>query len=378
MLGLDMLDVAIGIVFIFLLLSLICSAINELVESELKLRAVDLDQGIRELLKDYTGTQLAQKIYNHPLIYSLFRGDYDPAQMRINKHDPQKNRYSRGSDLPSYIPASNFALALMDVLLPSDTSSANNLSGSFLANASKNDNAASAALSGTNPLQPLRNAVSSISNNNHVQQALLTIIDAAGNDAAKVKQGIEAWFNSSMDRVSGWYKRRVQKIVFIMGFAVAIFINTDTIAIFNNLSNDRPLRNSIVAQAQAIKGTGTDTTTASIHEIKKNINGLLELGLPIGWSWKSSLNPNAEYSNLNAIPKFNWQSDPQGSSLNWFLKMLGWFITGIAVSLGAPFWFDILNKIMVVRSTVKPNEKSPNEASDDRQNPQLTIVTKQQ
>ncbi len=45
----------------------------------------------------------------------------------------------------------------------------------------------------------------------------------------------------------------------------------------------------------------------------------------------------------------------------------GWAITAFAVSLGAPFWFDILNKFMVVRSTVKPAEKSPPEASKDPQ-----------
>jgi hypothetical protein len=45
----------------------------------------------------------------------------------------------------------------------------------------------------------------------------------------------------------------------------------------------------------------------------------------------------------------------------------GWLLTALAISLGAPFWFDLLNKIMVIRSTVKPHEKSPEEASEDRQ-----------
>jgi hypothetical protein len=50
------------------------------------------------------------------------------------------------------------------------------------------------------------------------------------------------------------------------------------------------------------------------------------------------------------------------------MRILGWVITGFAISLGAPFWFDLLNKIMVVRSTVKPHQKSPEESSEDRQN----------
>jgi hypothetical protein len=42
---------------------------------------------------------------------------------------------------------------------------------------------------------------------------------------------------------------------------------------------------------------------------------------------------------------------------------VGWLITALAVSLGAPFWFDMLNKFIVVRSTVKPHEKSLEEKS---------------
>jgi hypothetical protein len=44
----------------------------------------------------------------------------------------------------------------------------------------------------------------------------------------------------------------------------------------------------------------------------------------------------------------------------------GWILTAIAISLGASFWFDLLNKLMVVRSTVKHFEKSPAEGSEDR------------
>jgi hypothetical protein len=46
-------------------------------------------------------------------------------------------------------------------------------------------------------------------------------------------------------------------------------------------------------------------------------------------------------------------------------KLPGWLLTGMAISLGAPFWFDLLNKFMVVRSTIKPQEKSQTEPSKD-------------
>jgi hypothetical protein len=381
MLGLEMLDVAIGIIFIYLLLSIVCTAINEFIEGFLKLRAVDLEQGIRELLNDPDATGKVRELWNHQLIYSLFRGSYDPSEIRNGGRtniDSKKKRYSRGSDLPSYIPSRNFALALMDVLLPAvpptqasgaapsplpaatpiaDTS----ISGSSATLAPQNDNlpAPQNPPIKPNPLQPLRDAVNRMTGNDKLKTALLTILDAAGDDAVKAREGIENWYNSSMDRVSGWYKRRVQQIVFVMGFVVAIAMNADTFAIFKNLSNDRPLRSAIVAQAQNIKNPATDSSTPT-KKIQANVDTLLAMGLPIGWNWRTGWNPDA-VSNLNAIPA-------AASFGNWFLKILGWLITGLAISLGAPFWFDVLNRVMVVRSTVKPTEKSPDESSQDRQN----------
>lgn len=373
MLGLEMLDVAIGVIFVYLLLSLICSALNEFIEAKLKLRAVDLEQGIRELLNEPNGADFVKKVYDHPLIYSLFRGKYDPAEIRNVKNpdvDNKYKRYSRGTNLPSYIPAKNFALALMDVVLPAANAVAGGSSGAV---APENANLPTPNAAGlqqppvkANPLAPLRLEVEKITTNNHIKTALLTIIDAAGDDAIKAREGIENWYNSSMDRVSGWYKRRVQTVVFCMGFGIAIVMNADTFAIFSNLVNDRPLRSAVVATALDKKYSLQDTSGESL---RKNVNGVLELGLPIGWQWKSSINPHAKSSNLSAIPMFNagTAGDLSYSLCIWFLKIMGWVVTGLAVSLGAPFWFDILNKIMVVRSTVKPHEKSKEEASEDKQ-----------
>jgi hypothetical protein len=70
------LDVAIGLVFVYLLLSLLCSAANELIELILKKRATDLERGLRLLLSD---PDLVKELYNHPLINSHFVGTYETA-----------------------------------------------------------------------------------------------------------------------------------------------------------------------------------------------------------------------------------------------------------------------------------------------------------
>jgi len=338
MTGLTMLDVAIGLTFIYLLLSLVCTAIRELLERFFKHRASDLERGIRELLNDTDGRGLAKKLYEHQLIFGLFQGEYDPHKIRNGK-------YQSGSRLPSYIPARNFALALMDVILPANDKTRSGAQGATTP-------ASSAAMpqnpttnpSVTGPLQALRDAIAKLGvssggqtalGTEKVRSALLTLIDAAGNDVAKARENIEAWYDSAMDRVSGWYKRRSQAIVLGLGLVVAVLVNADTITIATSLSNDSALRSSLVAAAQEYarkEPQGAKDEPAA--RLKDNLNEIRKLSLPIGW----------DHSDRRTMP-----GSDTGS---WIVKIIGWLLTAFAVSLGAPFWFELLNKIMVVRATV--------------------------
>ena len=110
MFGSAILDVAIGVMFVFVLVSLICSALREGLEGWLKTRATHLEEGIRHLLHDEDAQALAKHVFEHPLIFGLFVGEYEP---------PKTSRWpvalTRGRNLPSYIPSRNFALALMDI-----------------------------------------------------------------------------------------------------------------------------------------------------------------------------------------------------------------------------------------------------------------------
>jgi hypothetical protein len=119
------------------------------------------------------------------------------------------------------------------------------------------------------------------------------------------------------------------------------------------------LRNSLVSAAQEYAKSNTNETSGSAEDrIDKNLKKLEMFNLPMGWDWPNSDNVVGGNSQL-AIPPPRF--------LPWFLKAIGWIITGLAISLGAPFWFDTLNKIMIVRSTVKPHEKSPEEPPLDEE-----------
>jgi hypothetical protein len=452
----EILDVAIGLIFVYLLLSLMCSAANEIIELWLKNRSADLERGLRELLNDDKGTGLVKDLYSHHLVNGLFKGQYNEA-LYSGFSGWVKRLFGRGQ-LPSYIPARNFALALMDMIprvtpptapaAPGSDAPAEPKSGAAYAMASTPtapsaaqvvvNVAGSATVPGSTEstasadqqkasIANLRAAIQNLGSP-QLSEALTALVDAAGNDVAKVRQNIEDWYNSSMDRVSGWYKRRSQIIVLVIGLIVAIAVNADSLAITKRLWTDRALRESLVSAADAyakanananvsskptptptptpIAGSPASTTSSTpkpsptpkasptplaaatpattsspaaatptptgsptpvpcwseeckdkdspqckLKKAKCEIEGL---GLPIGWTPPEDKWPGLHF----------WTSD---FWTDWLIQLrlhgFGWLLTAFAVSLGAPFWFDMLNKFIVVRSTVKPKEKSPDEPS---------------
>ena len=311
MFGSMVLDIAIGLVFVYLLLSLVCSAAKELIEAGTRHRARDLEKGIQELLDGPGGAgphpvppgaapgaapaPLSAQLYAHGLIASLAKGD--------NK--------------PSYMPASSFALALLDTLHP----------------------ATAAGSSGASSPAALRATVEALGNQ-ELRGSLLAIIDTSAN-ATQVREKIEVWFNGAMDRVSGWYTQRAKKIVFALGVAIVLLLNVDSVRMVNALSHDAALRNSLVAAAEQIakdpcvSGTDRSACKPAADQIAALTTQVEGLGLPMGW-------PDGWGKENVAL---------------WLVKkFFGLLLTALAISLGAPFWFDLLNKAINVRSAIKPKQ----------------------
>ena len=336
MFGSITLEVAIGIIFVFLLVSIMCSTIREVMESVLKSRSAYLERGIRELLKDKDATGLVKSFYEHPLIASLFSEDYTPRA--ISK---KPAILARGHNLPSYIPSRNFAIALMDIAT----------------RGIETDEVSSDPNSPRISLATVRMNLLNL-NSPFVQRALLTAIDSAQGNMDVAVKNLEDWFNSSMDRVSGWYRRSTQWIIFWVALTVSVGLNINTITIADYLYHNDVARKSLVARAEAMAKDST-YLNKSFQEVNQEISSL---NLPIGWSqgWGA-----VNHNNENV-------SDAWWNSL--FAPILGWLLTALAATMGAPFWFDLLNKIMVIRSTVKPHEKSPEESSEDRQPEKIPVT----
>ncbi len=304
--GLELLDVAIGLVFLYLMISLIATVFAEFVEAYLKKRSANLLLGLREMLGDPGKMDYVKAVYEHPMIFSMFRGEFKPD----------------GKNLPSYIPSATFATALLDVIAPDNQGAGN--------------------------IDKIKAAVDNIQDE-RLKSALTFIVNKSGDNVDKLQQGIAGWYDGTMERVSGWYKRHAQKVTLCLGFFIAFAFNADTIGVSANLTRDRAMREAFVAVAQgyAQRPASADSTKdfgAFLDDVQQKT---ADIGLPIGWSEKTT-------------PK---------SMLGWIFKLIGLSFTAAATSLGATFWFDLLKQLMNVRATAKPSSPPPQQQPGATQQP---------
>jgi len=438
----DILGVATGLVFMWLVLSIAAMSFQEWIGNALTWRATDLENAIRQMLDSDEITKL---LYEHPLISNLYR----PA-----KKAGKKPR------LPSYIPANKFALALFDILTQAgqESSPIKELTDQINAQLVALDNpdlqklaqsdwtgiletakqlAASpageaaldslkeqiAAYGGKYPeVQPVlnemlpnldayyqqfleeqRQAPATAANKQVSMRAMRIGVAAIARKSPKLKEsltavlrsaeayageaeqsiattriGIETWFNDAMDRLSGTYKRRAQLTAFIIGFVLALILNVDSIFVATSLWREPTLRQAIVAEAQtysAQTSTLPTTTGTPLQNIPALQTDLQRLNIPFGWTI-AAFNTNGKACSLVPfLSNYAWGipgkdslgaptcqrfSNLPSDVMGWLTKLLGFAITAAATAQGAPFWFDILKKIVNVRSSgANPDEKQP-------------------
>ena len=372
MFGSEILEVALGVTLLFLLVSLICSAASEALEAIVQARGRNLERGIAELLRQAKGGDVG-KFYQHDLIAGLFQGEY---VARGSRWWDVKGWWARRR-LPSYIPANLFASAIIDTVLRDPAGLTRDGGGE----ATKP--AAPKASRSKDPAEQLR-AAAEVFENGAVRTAVMQAVAKCGGDIEKAKKSLEAWFNGSMDRVSGWYKRRTQLILVLLVLSAAEVLNLDVITVTERLTRDRALRAAVVAAADTIAVREADlaaqrteeslqsdafddrpadeAVAASSARIATLKSDLQTIGYPMGWRGGLPGPQREIYCGATGpcgLDALGWLGF-------WTRVLLGWLVLALAVMLGAPFWFDVLNKIMVIRSTVKPTEKSPDEGSEDR------------
>lgn len=500
MLGSSVLDVAVGMIFIYLLFGILVTAINESISSLLNKRGRNLLEGIKNLLNDPNYTGLAHQIYNHGLIDGI-------SQNASN--DKKANR------LPSYLSSSSFSLALVDILTTRGALAAAHSSllvtveeaddAVFAARQIKNPNAEQSAALATaeaaqakaeaalqtswqdaktqlsnlqqslqntpdnelaksqlisaqqqfdlcdaavkmlaarraamqsahnprrleqvklaanaaenalavgrslldNQLDPLAKIEQALAQlpNGHTKESLYVLLDKTrrelneGEHALEtLRRNLENWFNESMDRVSGWYKRWSQKIGLALATVLVLACNLDSLQLAQRLMNDSALRTALAntatdfardarnaepapnpasatppqagSEVQAGSEAGSNPPQNQLSATgRKNMLEMVgnNTNLPIGWNLEKDfdfLTPpmlaNKAASEEKKASTSKDQAKPQPEPLTftqWMWKILakviGLGISIFAVSLGAPFWFDFLVKFVNMRSAGK-------------------------
>ncbi len=315
------LDTAIGLIFVYLLLSLLCSGVQEVVSGVLKRRGKNLREGLVMLLaQGDEHSPFVKGFMDHPLIAGLAKKD-------------------GGQPLPSYIPADVFSSVLADVI--------RRHTGKELQK-------------GSDILGVLEGV-----ENEHLRHALETLARRADGDLEAFMGELENWFDHMTDRISGWYKRRTQLWMFGVALLIAAALNVDTIRIADQLWHDQATRQAVVAMAgqyieqqpvpQGPEGHGQRagdakeaeaTLNDDLHRLEKRFDAIesrfARLDLLVGWS------------------KVKDSETEEPSFLFDVWTVPGWLITACFVSLGAPFWFNTLSKALSLRASgARPPRSRP-------------------
>lgn len=291
-----LLDFAIGMIAFFLTASLLVTALQEVIAQGLDLRAKDLRKKIGEMLKA-GGDAIKDGIttetfFDHPLVAALnTRGD------KIG---------------PSYIPRDVFTKAMKDLYLTG--------------------HAGEAVITAARGLD---------NDGSQVKRALRLFAEQANDDLEAFDKAIGDWFDGVMDRLSGLYKRRVQWILFLIGFGIAGLGNLDALKVGAFLAGEPEARAAIAENLQGhqerLRQTSLDDPQKRETLRAEMIKELERAKVPIGWS--TTVAPKAE---LTALA----------------LAVAGWLLTALAAIIGAPFWFDTLKRFVNIRAAGPVGKRS--------------------
>jgi hypothetical protein len=292
------LDVAVGLTFVFFMLSVACSMVNERIQGILEKRSRMLEQAVRQLLGDEAQSPF-EAWKNHPLIRAMSHGH---------------------TGLPSYIPSATFTQALFDTLVPAD---------------------------GEHPLtvKRLGDAIQRLPATGRTQ--LLALVNSAEGDVTVARGHVERWFDTSMERLSGAYKRHVTVWMFAIGFVLAAATNADGIQLFRRLEHETALRTTLTAHID--RTAAAQAGPAMPHTIGSGDLEQIEQMDLLFWDTSALVSDAREAA---SHPRAAWQPELSTTWLCWLaLKIAGCLLTALAASIGAPFWFDLFGRLVNLRAT---------------------------
>jgi|tagenome__1003787_1003787.scaffolds.fasta_scaffold20957868_2 hypothetical protein len=274
------LEVAIGLGFVYLLFSAITSSVVEWLSALSDRRAKNLWTSLNLIL----GPALRRTLLRHPAIGGIVL-DPDSA-------DPIRRPYWiwwPGRTPANYLAPRSVAIALADIARQ----------------AAAPEPPAAAAIPGVAPLTADR------------MHRLFDSFSAPAD--AEVLFRLEKWFSEQMERTSSQYKRWTQVWTLVVALLMTGAFDLDSVRIASQL-----YRNTVVRAAVA-DHVATQIKDKTVDQIDTALGNYGDL--PIGWK------------------RDRW------TTINWLTALAGWTVSVIALGLGAPFWFDLVSRIVNLRQT---------------------------
>ncbi len=318
------LDVAIGLSYTFLAVSLLCSATREAIASLFQTRAKVLLDGVLTMLHESGGKPRLRGII--PSIKRLLRVDTGFGLDKLGAasltaavmEHPLIQGMAQQGRMPSYIPSTIFARAFVSTL--------------------------TAKYGKTQTAAMLLAQVG----NEGLTRTLLAIMGEGPDDVAALENAVRIWYETVMERITGWYKRRSQLVLFCVGLFYASAMNIDAIELSKRLWGDDQVAAQLARQGAdgvasgrvkppAAPAAGAPATTALDQVAVAKADWQMVQKLPIGW-------PSARFDGV------------AGKGVLAFLgalalALMGWIVTAFASSLGAPFWFDGIGWLLALRGS---------------------------
>ena len=357
------LETAISLILIILLFSVITYVVQEVIAVNLRLRGKMLWKSLAQLLDGHT----------LPGRFSLSRDlpgtDKTPLTTELFGHGEIRSLQKNLQKLPSYIPASNFALAILDIIAQKSPAKTSNLLSDF-----------------NEGLKTLDTKKGSL------PQVLKNLSDTSA-DLKELQNKIEKWFNNYMDRVSGWYQSHTVVTVRLIALLVTLGFNLNLIKITREIASNSMLRSNLVGIAQQVTAHPETINLAysknfeqQITEISDRYNKAIDSAKTV--QEKQQLNNQMVDERKNAADNYTqkslatidsltgqistiniplgWNRDAikkdflgKGNSVDPVktgLVLAGWLIAAGCISMGAPFWFSLLMQFVNIRRAgVKPD-----------------------
>ena len=399
-----MVDVAIGLSMMFLMLSLFCTIINEYIASWLKIRSKTLKDGLTKLAGNSTEffAVLSHPAISGPVLDPTKLGDH-PALANKASQDAQQAlttaqnalNAAQGNGvtdpaLANAVSAATFRAqqaaamaaqlkAATTLVEPSHDSSY--VSGRSFATALLDTINPSVQLTDTDTYNAIAQSIDALPDG-HLKLILRGAVNNTSNKIEAVRDAAAHWFDGEMERLQGQYKRWAQRISLLVGLALAVSLNVDTLNVASVLWQDHALATKIADSAaqMMVNDKAQGQTISSLAEAEKSVSKAaadfaaakaespmdaakvkgLESTMNNAIDTRDKLIPAVSgnvlaYKNALAPLPIGWSPDV---ALRWKsfdlpslgLQALGWILTALALAMGAPFWFDTLNKFINIRS----------------------------